>query len=97
MSGSLGRVAHAAVVQVAIDPAADVSHRHGILNDFVVPEVSSLPGFVKGMWLNDGHGTGTCVVVFESEEAARAGLAVLTRAGGPPVIGAGLHDVEVEA
>jgi len=35
--------------------------------------------------------------VFESEEAARAGLATLTREGGPPVIGFELHDVEVEA
>jgi len=89
-------VAHAAVVQVAIHPASDAAHRRGILNDLVVPEVTSLPGFVKGMWLNDRNGTGTCVVVFESEEAARVGLATLTREGGPPVIGFGLHDVEVE-
>jgi Mg/Co/Ni transporter MgtE len=40
-------VAHAAVVQVAIDPASDAAHRHGILNDPVVPEVTSLLGFVS--------------------------------------------------
>lgn len=87
----------AAVVRVAIDPASDPAHRHGILNDVVIPEVKALPGFVRGMWLHDREGTGTCVAVFESEEEARAGLAVLTRPGGPPLLGSGLHEVDAEA
>jgi hypothetical protein len=90
-------VVHAAVVQVAIEPGSDPAHRHRILDDFVIPEVRSSPGFVKGLWLHDGNGTGTCVVVYETEEEARAGLALLTRPGGPPVKGAGLHEVEAEA
>ena len=83
----------AVVVRVAIDPASGSAHRHGTLNDVVIPEVKALPGFVRGMWLHDGEGT----VVFESEEEARAGLAVLTRPGGPPLLGSGLHEVDAEA
>ena len=87
----------AAVVQVAIDPGSDATHRHGILNELVIPEVKALPGFVRGVWLHDGEGTGTCVVVFENKEDARAGLAVLTRPGGPRLLGSGLHEVDAEA
>jgi hypothetical protein len=90
-------VAHAAVVQVAIDAGSDPAHRQGILDDLVIPEVKSSPGFVRGLWLHDGNGTGTCIVVYESEEEARAGLALLTRPGGPPVTGTGLHEVGAEA
>ena len=85
------------MVQVAIDRGSDVAHRHGILDEFVVPEVRALPGFARGVWLNDGDGTGTCVVVFGTEAEARAGLALLTRPGGPPVTAAGVHEVEAEA
>lgn len=85
------------MVQVAIDPHSGVAHRHEILDEFVIPEVRALPGFTRGVWLNDGNGTGTCVVVFGSEEEARAGLALLTRPGGPPVTGAAVHEVEAEA
>lgn len=90
-------MAYAALVQVEIDPGSDVALRHAILDEFVIPEVRSLPGFVRALWLNDRAGTGTCVVVFEDEEGASAGLAVLTRPGGPPLVGSGLHEVEAEA
>jgi hypothetical protein len=90
-------VAHAAVVQAAIDPDSDVAHRHAILDAFVIPEVRALPGFTRGVWLKDGDGTGTCVVVFGIGDEARAGLALLTRPGGPPVTGAGVHEVEAES
>ena len=90
-------MAHAVVIQVKIDPNADVVHRHAILADFVLPEVRSLPGFERGMWMNDGEGVGTCVVVFETEEDARSALAPLTAPGGPEVISSGIHEVEIEA
>jgi hypothetical protein len=56
-------MAHAVVIQVKLDPNSDIEHRHSILNDFVVPEAKALPGFKKGIWMNDGAGTGTCVIV----------------------------------
>ncbi len=90
-------MAHAAVIQVKIDSDSDRQHRHSILNDFVIPEARALPGFQKGMWMNDGSGTGTCIVVFDTEENAAAAIAPLTPAGGPPVIRSDVHEVEAEA
>jgi hypothetical protein len=88
--------AYAAVVRIAIDPDSDPAHRHGILEEFVIPELRALPGYRKCLWLADGAGIGTCVVVFDDAEGARAGLEVLTREGGPPTLAAGIHEVEAE-
>ena len=41
---------------------------------------TELPGFQKGMWLNDGAGVGTCVVQFDTKEHAVAALDVLAPA-----------------
>ena len=89
-------MAHAAVIRVKIGPGSDREHRHSILNDFVIPEVRALAGFQKGLWMNDGNGTGTCIVVFDTEEHAIAAIEPLTPAGGPPVIGSDVHEVEVQ-
>ena len=88
-------MAHAVVIQVKIDPDSDREHRHSILNEFVVPEAKALPGFVQGIWMNDGAGTGTCVVVFDTEDQASAAIDPLTRPGGPPIISSGVHEVEI--
>ncbi len=90
-------MAHAVVIRVKVDPDSDVGHRHSILNDYVIPEARSLPGFKKGMWMNDGAGTGTCVLVFDSEPNAQSAIPPMTRDGGPPVIDVGVHAVEIEA
>jgi heme-degrading monooxygenase HmoA len=52
------------------------------LAEQVIPTVKQAPGFVGGYWvrLDDGHGTS--VVVFETEEQARAGAPEV--GGGPP-------------
>jgi hypothetical protein len=88
--------AYAAVVEIAIEPGSDPEHRHGVLNEFVLPELRALPGYLKSLWLADGGGAGTCIVVFEEAAQARVGLAVLTRDGGPPMVRAGIHVVELE-
>jgi precorrin-2 methylase len=60
---------HAVVVKVTInDPQAAEQQ----LRNEVVPGVSSAPGFVAGYWVALNENTGTSLVVFESEEAARA-------------------------
>lgn len=89
-------MAYAAVIQVKIDPDSDREHRHSILNDLVIPETRALSGFENGLWMNDGSGTGTCIVVFDTEEHARAAMVPLTPTGGPPVIGSEIHEVEVQ-
>jgi hypothetical protein len=87
---------YAIVVEIIINPGSDSAHRLGVLDEFVLPELRGLPGYFKSLWLNDGGGTGTCIVVFDDAERARAGLEVLTRDGGPPVVRAGVHEIEVE-
>jgi len=88
--------AYAAVVEIVIEPGSDPVHRHGVLNEFVLPELRALPGYVKSLWLDDGGGAATCIVVFEEAAQARAGLDVLTRDGGPRAVRAGIHEVELE-
>jgi hypothetical protein len=58
---------HAVLVKVKLSDNRDPA----ILREQVVPRVKELPGFVAGYWLRDG-GIGRSMVVFESEENARA-------------------------
>jgi hypothetical protein len=61
---------HAVVVSVTVsDGEAATKH----LRETVVPQVKQAPGFVAGYWvrLESGSG-GRGVIVFESEDAARA-------------------------
>jgi len=90
-------MAHAAVIRVKLEADSDIDHRHSILMDYVIPEAKALPGFQKGMWMNDGAGTGTCILVFDSESNAKSAIASMTREGGPPVVDVGVHVVEIEA
>jgi hypothetical protein len=61
---------HAVLVRVSI---GDVDVAHKGLTEQVVPRVSSAPGFVAGYWTRSEDGTnGLSMLVFESEEAARA-------------------------
>ena len=87
---------HAVVIQVKLDPDSDIVHRHSILNDFVIPQAKALSGFQKGTWMNDGAGTGTCVVMFDTEDDAKLAVTSLTPVGGPAVISCGVYKVEVE-
>jgi len=43
------------------------------LAEQVIPMVKQAPGFVSGYWIQLDEGHGTSVVVFETEEQARAG------------------------
>ncbi|MGH9268956.1 MAG: hypothetical protein ACRD0D_12375 [Acidimicrobiales bacterium] len=59
---------HAVVVRVTIsDEGAAVA----ALRDKVVPQISQAPGFVAGYWTRKEN-TGLSMIVFESEDAARA-------------------------
>ena len=87
---------YAVVVEIIINPGSDSAYRLGVLDEFVLPELRGLPGYFKSLWLNDGGGTGTCIVVFDDLERARADLEVLTREGGPTTVGARIHEIGVE-
>jgi heme-degrading monooxygenase HmoA len=66
---------HAVVVKVTINDAETAAK---ILREEVVPRVSAAPGFVAGYWARSEDGTnGLAMVVWDSEESARAAVEVL--------------------
>ncbi len=61
---------HAVVVRVSI---GDVEAAQKGLEEIVVPRISQSPGFVAGYWTRAEDGSnGLSMLVFESEDAARA-------------------------
>ena len=62
---------HAALVAVKIDPdQADASQ--AALESQVVPMVKAAPGFIAGYWMEPVNDTAYSIVVFDTEEHARA-------------------------
>ncbi len=60
---------YAVVVDVSI---TDVAEAQRELRERVVPMVTQLPGFVSGVWMEDGDGKGHSVVVVESKDIAES-------------------------
>jgi heme-degrading monooxygenase HmoA len=61
---------HAVVTKVTVTEGESATK---FLREEIVPRVSQAPGFVAGYWVRlEGGDEGNSVVVFESEEAARA-------------------------
>ena len=61
---------HAVVVRVTIN---DFELGRKFLTEQVVPRVKQAPGFVAGYWsTSEDNSNGLSMVVFESEDAARA-------------------------
>ncbi len=58
---------HAVIVNVKLSENPDPT----ALREQVVPRVKELPGFVAGYWTRD-DATGRSIVVFDSEEQAKA-------------------------
>ncbi len=79
---------HAVVVRVTI---SEEGAALAALRDQVVPLVSQSPGFVAGYWTKKDN-TGLSMIVFESEDAARAAS---ERIPGTVPEGVTLEDVEV--
>jgi hypothetical protein len=73
----------AVVVQEAGD-AAKIDRSGSMVSDRVAPQVREAPGFVSALWMSDGAGRTLNVLVFSSEEAARAGLDAARNAPRPP-------------
>ena len=61
---------HAVVVKVSVQDGPSATK---VLREEIVPRVSQAPGFVAGYWVRlEGGDEGNSVIVFESEDAARA-------------------------
>jgi hypothetical protein len=75
----------AVVVQEAGD-ADQIDDSAAMVTERVAPEVRQAPGFVSALWMSDGNGATLNVLVFETEEAARAGLEPAKSAPRPPFL-----------
>jgi heme-degrading monooxygenase HmoA len=83
---------HAVVVKVTIN---DFEAAQKVLRDEVVPRVSGAPGLVAAYWTRSEDGNnGLSMVVFESEEAARAATEMIRSQAGQRE-DVTLNDVEV--
>jgi|SRR5690349_6518740 hypothetical protein len=73
----------AVVVREAGD-AAQIDGSASMVSEGVAPRVRQAPGFVSALWMSDGAGKTLNVIVFSSEEAARAALEAARAAPRPP-------------
>ncbi len=74
---------YAVVVRESGDPEK-VEASGDMVATNVAPRVREAPGFVSALWMTDGHGRTLNVLVFETEEAATAGLQPARDAPRPP-------------
>jgi hypothetical protein len=75
----------AAFVTVSIDPGKESEARAVLIND-VVPMVKQSEGLIAGYWGESNGGKGLSVVLFDTEEHARAAVPpVGLRPPGSPV------------
>lgn len=73
-----------AVVVRESGDAAQINGSGSMVSANVAPRVREAPGFVSALWMSDGAGRTLNVLVFESEEAARAALEAARTAPRPP-------------
>lgn len=65
---------HAVVVRSTLH---DLEQAKQVLKDEGIPRLTQAPGFVAGQWVRLDETTGTSMLTFESEEAARAAAEML--------------------
>ena len=70
---------HAVLVNVTIK---DFDQAKQMLEEQVVPLASGAPGFVAGYWTRSEDNRGVSMIVFESEDGARAAAEMISQ--GPP-------------
>jgi len=84
---------HAVVVRVTVN---DFEIARPILENEVVPRISSAPGFVAGYWTRSSDGAnGLATIVFDSEESAQQGSEMIRAAASNPNGGVSLQDIEI--
>lgn len=65
---------HASLVNLTIDPARAPAAAAALMDD-ILPAVTASPGFAAGYWLEPADGRGFAVILFDTEEQARASMA----------------------
>lgn len=76
---------HAVVVREVGDPSL-IDESGGHVEATVVPRLRQAQGIVSAFWTSDGAGGTLNILVFESEETARAALERVRAAPRPPFI-----------
>jgi len=90
-------MAHALVMQVKLMDGGASEEGRRMLEEVVVPNAKSQPGFQSGTWMND-EGNGMGVAIFDSaEHAAAAQEALKPPPGGPELISTGIYVVGATA
>lgn len=75
---------HAMIVTVKIDADRFEEAEQG-LTEMVVPTVKAQPGFVRGTWVHHrAKSSGIGIVVYESEDAAKAAMAMFEQMRAAP-------------
>jgi hypothetical protein len=82
---------HAVVTKATIH---DIEQGRKFLNEEGIPRIKEAPGFVAGHWVRLDESTGTGMVIFESEEAARA-AAERIRANPPAGDAVTINSIEI--
>jgi hypothetical protein len=86
---------HGVIVQVSIDSNREEEARSA-LHEMIVPRAKALAGFSGGTWLRALESdAGRGVLLFESEEAARAAVDEIRSQGPPPGVPVTLEAVDV--
>ena len=89
-------MAYAVLMQVKL--AGDPVEGLKLLHEVVVPQAKSQPGFQRGTWMRNQEGTGTGIIVFDSEDNAKAAeKALQPPPGGPTPISSTVFSIEAEA
>jgi hypothetical protein len=82
---------HAVVVRSTLH---DAEGGRNFLRNEAIPRLKQAPGFVTAHWVRLDENTGTSMLVFESEEAAR-GAAEMLRSNPPPAEFVEINTVEL--
>ena len=89
-------MAHGLIVQVAFDDGDPELHQK-LLHEEVIPTMSSLQGFQRGVWYRATDGkTGMGTVVFDTEANAQAAAGRMQAdrpAAAPRITSAGIYEV----
>jgi hypothetical protein len=82
---------HAVVVRSTLH---DFEQASNVLREEGIPRLSQAPGFVGAQWVRLDENTGTSMLTFESEEAARAAAEML-RANPPGGNAITINSIEI--
>jgi len=90
-------MAYAVVMEVQLgndEPEAGLR----MLNEMVIPHAKSQPGYQNGIWMRSPENLGLGVVVFETEENAKAAEEALKQPpGGPQLLSVKTYEVGAQA